>query len=319
MKIIDLITKNRNQLKHFIDLSLGDSLNRTYVNCTNIKKTPEEPDYIADLTLNWSQDLHNILKSILSFSHLTMNFTSVYCHQKPLADFGGIRSPEIGDILFVFKYTDIQGETNYNSLLLQAKRSKSQISSVSKNELHQLTLYTDWPKFKYKRAGILNGSEIDIHPKCISLGAKYLLIDPNASILTRIPGWFGFGCAVPNKSLVLSTEFSDEIIDFLAFNGGRSISSQSSITEDWSKMIWDLLEITKSKMSKRKNMDLKSFPRQVSHYEDGTYFMEIENKSSFFTDIGSGGNGKNEDDDSFLTNGEDGGVSTVFIEIYEND
>lgn len=321
MKIIDLISRDRVTLKYLIDKALIDSLNRTHSSSAKLHNKPQEPDFVADLTLKWTQELHNILKTILN-PYFSINLTSVYCHQKPLADFGKTPSPELGDILFVFKYTDIKGQITLNSLLLQAKMTSSNVSSVPKSELHQLGLYVDWPKFKYKRAGKLNGKAIDIHPKCITLGAKYLLIDPDTSILSGHPGLFGFGCAIPNKILVLSTEFTDEIIQLLTFNAGRSISTQSSITEDWSKMVWDLLDITKNKMTRRNNVGLKSFPRQVTSRLDGIYFMAIENDSSYYEDIhskfGSGNDGGQISDDSFSSNDESGGVSTIFIELNEN-
>lgn len=317
MKIIDLISRNRVSLKSLIDKSLIDSLKRTH----NHSAKPQEPDFVADLTLNWTQALRSILKATLN-PYFSINLTSVYCHQKPLADYGKTPSPELGDILFVFKYTDIKGQITLNSLLLQAKTTSSNVNSVPKSELHQLELYVDWPRFKYKRAGKLNGNAIDIHPKCITLGAKYLLIDPDTAILSGLPGLFGFGCAIPNKSLVLSTEFADEIINLLTFNAGRSISTESSITEDWSKMVWDLLNITKNKMTRRNNIGLKSFPRQVIPPLDTVYFMAIENNSSYYKDInnklGSGDNGGQLSDVPFSSNDESGGVSTIFIELNEN-
>ena len=79
MKIIDLISRNRLTLKGLIDKSLIDSLKRTHSSSTKLHNKPQEPDFIADLTLNWTQELHNILKTILN-PYFSINLTSVYCH-----------------------------------------------------------------------------------------------------------------------------------------------------------------------------------------------------------------------------------------------
>lgn len=62
---------------------------------------------------------------------------------------------------------------------------------------------------------------------------------------------------------------SSELIDLLKFKSGRTFDSNPYLTEDeWSKMIWDLLQIAAFKYSKRKNAQLKSFSRinECSHF-----------------------------------------------------
>ncbi|HDL17719.1 MAG TPA: hypothetical protein ENH29_01550, partial [Bacteroidetes bacterium] len=228
--------------------SLTKSIIRTHQRCAFLGNSAEEPDFIADLTLNWTQELHTILKLILH-PKLQIGLASVYCHQKPIVDFGQAKNPELGDILFVFKYTDLYGKTTINSLLLQVKKTSRQNFKISSNELHQLELYTKWPKFKYLRANALNGKTIDIHPKCVTQGARYLLIDPDPFLTLGLDGTFAFGCAIPDNLISIYSDFTNEILNFLMFATGRTISDKASITEDWSKMIWDLLSISKNKMT----------------------------------------------------------------------
>lgn len=247
MILINNIISNRTTLENLINNSLTKSIIRTHKRCRKIGNKPQEPDFIADLTLNWTKELLTILKLILH-PKLQIGITSVYCHQKPLVDLGQSPHPELGDILFVLKYTDVHGNTSLNSLLLQAKKTSKQSFKVPSSEFHQLELYLKWPKFKYLRANGLNGEIRDIHPKSITQGAKYLLIDPDPLMTLGLNGTFAFGTAIPNNIISISSDFENEILHFLTFTTGRTISDKSQITEDWSQMIWDLLFITKDKI-----------------------------------------------------------------------
>lgn len=70
------------------------------------------------------------------------------------------------------------------------------------------------------------------------------------------------GCAIPDDILCINDSLSSELIDLLKFKSGRTFDSNPYLTEDeWSIMIWDLLQIAAFKYSKRKNAQLKSFSR----------------------------------------------------------
>lgn len=209
---------------------------------------PQEPDYIAALVRNFPEKLREILtRNISSFD---FRVCGCFIHQKPLAEFidpkfSDMPSPEIGDLLIVYK--EIDGtDAKYNALLLQAKVIKSN-SAKTADALHQLVLYTQWPHFKYKRAGHLNGKERDIYPKTIHSGAQYLLINNGM-------GKTSFGCATANKSLNVSLSFAEQLIKLIEFQvGDIFVSNTGSTIDDWSKMIWDLLEISRdSKFNRRK-------------------------------------------------------------------
>ncbi|GAA0892595.1 hypothetical protein GCM10009122_22740 [Fulvivirga kasyanovii] len=275
----------------------------------------QEPDFIADLCINWASELMSILKLVLT-SKFQVSLTSVFCHQKPLADFGQKPRPELGDLLLVFKFADKKKLTTINSLLLQAKMSSSPQIHVPAGDT-QLHLYEKWPKYKYARAAHLNGCSRDIFPKTTTQGAKYLLIDPSSIFTLEQYGTFTYGCAMTNSLLTLNSDLASEIISFLQFINGRNIDNNGNITEDWSQMIWDLLSITKGKMTRRKNMGIGNFPRQATSNFDGCYFINIDQlNSSYYSDIIDelGGDYTNGN-----LNEDDGGVSTVFIEINENE
>jgi len=225
--------------------------------------------------------LFNNLKAV--FPKNKFSVTGVFCHQKPLADIGLSRDPEIGDLLLVYIYTDRIGNKKLNSILLQAKISNKPTITVSHTDEHQLKLYSEWPLFSYKRAGSLNGTKRDILPKTINDGAQYLLIDDHPIYgLSGMKGTFPMGCATPSKTLSINNDLPDEIIDFLKFKSGRAFEENPlSSKDDWTKMIWDLLNATKDKASKRKNAGISNFPRQVSNYFDGCCFFLTESNSIY--------------------------------------
>ena len=139
-------------------------------------------------------------------------------------------------------YKKIHGaEVVYNALLLQAKKLNGNTDSIyhhkiGYNDMHQLFLYTHWPKFIYRKANNLNGRKRSVIPKAITAGAQYLLIDRNA---VCTPFW----CAMPNDILVASKCLASQLVDFIEFQTGRTFV-KSAPRDSWSQMIWDLLEIS---------------------------------------------------------------------------
>lgn len=150
------------------------------------------------------------------------------------------KDPEIGDLLIVYK--KIHGaEVVYNALLLQAKKLNGNTDSIyhhkiGYNDMHQLFLYTHWPKFIYRKANNLNGRKRSVIPKAITAGAQYLLIDRNA---VCTPFW----CAMPNDILVASKCLASQLVDFVEFQTGRTFV-KCAPRDSWSQMIWDLLKIS---------------------------------------------------------------------------
>jgi hypothetical protein len=171
----------------------------------------------------------------------------VFCHQKPLADFGSVPCPELGDLLLVYIEEDQSSEIKCNSLLLQAKRVTKSSYTIYGHEEHQLKLYKEWPTFKYKRAGKLNGTERNIMPKTINIGAQYLLMKKpyNDEKL--------YGCAVPSNNLVFGSKFSQSILNLLKFSTGRAFDYKHPVEDDWTNMIWDLLNVAEEAKFNRKN------------------------------------------------------------------
>lgn len=308
------INDNWNVLYQLVSRAILRSAKVAVSSCGAIQKTAQEPDYVARLVMDFSPELYHILKVV--FPQLKFSVTGVYIHQKPLADIGSSPNPEIGDILFVYRESNSRRSIRLNSILLQAKVTSNTTMSIPSSEMHQFTLYSQWPTFTYRRAGNLDGQMRDILPKTITDGAQYLLIDNHPlSGLSGIHGTSPMGCATASNPLHLNAELSVEILNFLKFKSGRTCDDEQSATvDDWSKMIWDLIRIAEGKMSKRKNMGVNSFPRISTLLLDGMSTVI----SDFSSVIGNASKNEVGDNDQQDLYGDDsGGVSVIILESQE--
>ena len=306
-------------LKHCMDHAIKDAVRKVVTRCDALGTTPQEPDYIAGLSLYFTRKLYRILTRF--FVRHQFSVTGIFCHQKPIVDIGIGVNPELGDILFVYIYTDSTGTKKYNSLLLQAKVSTAMVLRVPPRDMHQLTLYRDWPEFIYRRAGVLNGITRNIQPKVASDGAQYLLIDNDpVTGLAGTAGTFPMGCAIAEESLSVNANLANEIVDFIKFKAGRAFEGDPLATgDDWTKMIWDLVTIARGRMSRRRNAGFPRFPRQTVYAttaDDGA-MLSFGSEYSSFDDIRDSGGGSGELHKHDNLNDEGPGISVVLIEASE--
>jgi hypothetical protein len=303
-----------------IHFAIRDSVYKTVKLCQARKTSPQEPDFVASLVLYFSNDLFDILETY--FPKNRFSITGVFCHQKPIVNIGASKMPELGDLLLVYVHTDSTKNKMCNSVLFQAKRTKSPHLKIASSDAHQLKLYTNWPDFTYYRAGKLNGVKRSIIPKSVSDGAQYLLIDEDPiNGLMGSPYDFPMGCATPSSKMILNNDFATEIVEFLKLKSGRAFDSDHSTTKDeWSKMIWDLLEATKTRAIRR-NMRSKPFDRQTINQMDGTCFF-VTTQDSIFGELhlSISGSGSDYSNDNFIDE-ENVGTSLILIESddTEND
>lgn len=298
------INVNKTRLKNSLDKALLDVMNWTESKC---RSKPQEPDYVVALTEKFTGELYRILR--VMFPNKKFSVTGVYCHQKPIVDINYGKRPELADLLMVYVDTDCKGQKIFNSLLLQAKISQTQEMKVSSGDLHQLELYKKWPEFEYHRAGKLNGETRNILPKTITTGAQYLLINNNPATngLNGNKKCVPMRCSLPDDILYTDKSFSDEIIDFLAFRTGRLFDDFSVKSDDWSKMIWDLLEMAKGVCSRRKNLGMSWFSRENECISYTQEYSEISWDNSVLNRICL-----NEGDERYFNN--EIGVPVILIE-----
>ena len=309
-------------LKVLIHRDIQDSVTLTVAKCAQLNTSPQEPDFIASMVLNFTPRLYRTLRDL--FPDTKFSVTGIFCHQKPIVNIGASKNPELGDLLFVYIHTDARGAKRYNSLLFQAKISRNVNTGVSPSDQHQLKLYAEWPVFTYLRAGKLNGQKRNVLPKTIHDGAQYLLIDdePETGLAGR-EDTFPMGCATPADLLCLNVDLATELVDFLKFKAGRAFEALSDQTEDdWTKMIWEMLDILKHKASRRNNIGISNFPRITTQEADGLCFSKSDwNITSFFQELQeelrySGNSGNN---DRYFEREErnDGAPSLILIESSE--
>jgi hypothetical protein len=270
MNAID-INENHHLLISEIQDIIVDILLETNFVCNKNGKQPQEPDFIASFSLDFTKRFFDILTHYYKQNYF--NVTSVFCHQSPyIRMINTDESCEIGDILFIYKYTDnskATGKEICNSLLFQAKMFDDQKPTKPDNAV-QLKLYSEWPRFEYKN----NKSRVirDIHPKTITDGAQYLLIERNltqdkiekyhydelpygwkiSELYVQSPIW----SAIPSEVLYKNTMFGTEIINFIKFKSGRTFDLAKPTNDEWSRMIYDILDLTTEKFFSRYNSSL---------------------------------------------------------------
>lgn len=210
----------------------------------------QEPDYVAKLVTILPRAIKNSLATMLPGRRV--NVGGAFIHQKPLAHFTtlkGYKDPELGDLLIVCCEQKAMGKV-YNALLLQAKCTNDVFNTYIPFD-HQFILYSQWPEFEYVRAGYLNGLRRSVSPKTITQGAQYLLIDKNhpsemftATVDIPLQGTTCLPCALASV---------------IAFDRGRTIKKNTF--DNWSNVIWDLLNISSSAVFNRRNAGFDNEPR----------------------------------------------------------
>ena len=245
-------------LKHSLYFAVAKAIESSIQGLTS----HQEPDLVASLVTNLPQKLSVVLSQYMS--GVKFNIGGCFIHQKPIVEFCdktiSTKKPEIGDLLLIYKEVNRNGN-RYNALLLQAKKTSNIYNSpVATNDKHQLALYTKWPKFRYRRAGILNGQERSICPKTVSAGAQYLLIDENFAT-PNMPVRWTFWCATPDDVLSASHSLAFQIVDLIEFQTGRPFIEKRQYMDHWSKMIWDLIDISASACFNRRPAGYRNQPR----------------------------------------------------------
>lgn len=90
--------KNEKNIKKDIASGITRCMNAIFLkhSCGN----PQEPDFVAELVNSLPQDIYNTLK--VYAPHYRYAISGIFCNQKPLANYGGVKNPELGDILLVY-------------------------------------------------------------------------------------------------------------------------------------------------------------------------------------------------------------------------
>jgi len=272
MPIISLLWQHRDELIRSFHIATISGLHNAWRRCERLGTTPQEPDFIAGLVVDSTPLIHSALNSVLSPHQVSVSMSAVFCHQTPQVTFGScpVASCELGDILFAYVHTPRVGPILRNAILFQAKASSSQPYQIHTGESDQLRLYLNWPDFTYTRATFLTGQKRFVTPKSPHSGAQYLLIDDRSphepmSGLLGFSGTYPVGCCMPDKFLHDHDHLASELFNLFIFRTGRPFEDKNTAAkaQDWSQVIWDLLESGIKKSFNRKNSGRRSVPRSA--------------------------------------------------------
>lgn len=295
MTITSTMWHNKDKLVQSFHLATIHGILNTWQRCVNLGTTPQEPDLVAGLVIESTPLILAALNSVLSSSRVSMSIFAVFCHQSPIVTFDATppASCELGDILFAYVHTTKNGTVRRNAILFQAKASSRQPYRIRNDESHQLHLYKDWPDFVYTRSSFLNGQKRIVTPKALHAGAQYLLIDDRPmndpmSGLLAFPGTYPVGCCMPDEFLNSHTDLASELFNLFLFRTGRSFDDRKMAAKmnDWSQVVWDVLETGVKKTFNRKDSGRKNVPRGMGdtiQMLDGASFARATSSQSCST------------------------------------
>ena len=287
--------QNRDKLVDSLHFATIHGIINTWRRCERLSTTPQEPDFVAGLVIESTPLIHSALKSVLSPRGISVSMCAVFCHQTPRVTFGSDPSAscELGDILFAYVHTPRVGPARRNALLFQAKASAKQPYRIHKAESDQLRLYMDWPDFTYTRSSFLTGQMRSVTPKAPHSGAQYMLIDDRPphepmSGLLALPGTYPVGCCMPDEALQDHDDLASELFYLFIFRTGRPFEDRypAGKKQDWSRVVWDLLETGLKKTFGRKNSGRSREPRSAGdtgHMLDGMSFCRASSWMSCST------------------------------------
>ena len=215
--------------------------------------------------------------------------------------------------------------------------SSKQPYPIRAAERHQLQLYAEWPDFRYARSSGLTGQTRNVNPKAPHAGAQYLLIDDRppdepASGLLGFPGTYPIGCCMPDEFLHDHADLASELFHLFLFRSGRAFEDHGAAgcANDWSQVVWDLIEYGMKYRFNRARSDRQNSPRTYAASADGLSFCQTSpnrridtvsqaighsDASRFFE---SGGDEPPRHSDRQTNDGEPrSGVSLILIETWE--
>lgn len=295
MSITTALWNNRDELVQSFHMATIYGILNTWGRCERLTTTPQEPDFVAGLVTESMPLIHSALNSVLPPRHISVSMCAIFCHQTPQVTFGSRPSAscELGDILFAYVHTPRTGAPRRNAILFQAKASARQPYRIHTSETDQLRLYRDWPDFEYTRSSFLNGQKRAVTPKTPHPGAQYLLIDDRPlnepmSGLLGFSGTYPVGCCMPDESLRDHSHLAAELFNLLIFRTGRPFEDKTSAAkkQDWSQVVWDLLDSGVKKSFRRKNSGRHRNPRSVGdavEMLDGMAFAQASSRLSCCT------------------------------------
>lgn len=239
-----------------------DTLLRMSVNGVKNRLLPhmamQEPDFTAAIVTEFP----NLMNKY--FIGGSWNIGASFAHQRPYVTFnnheGKSVTCELADLLLVC-HKNVDGYDRYNAALMQLKMDDNHdfLHCIhDKKELVQLELYETWPDFEFRYR---KGVTYSIKPKCVTPGAQYLFVNEIAYPLFT----HAMPAAIMNNDLDYT--LGRFLVAFTQWQTGRPIAPEADKNnDDWSKVIWDLIDANRKGFYNRRNIQHRQVPRNNGEF-----------------------------------------------------
>lgn len=271
----------------------------------------EEPDYTAALTLFLPDELrHNFGPKI--------KFGGCFVHQKPIVHFEGQKKGcELGDLLVLCRKI-IDKKERYNATLFQLKMAKVIVESPE-NKI-QYRLYVEWPRFTIGPVFDINNC-YDIGPKTVTPGAQYMYV------VHQYDEYYhdSFCHSIPEAKMAVDPQFSFSrfLWDFIHWQNGKPfVPEKAKVKDEWSRLIWSIVDKTRDVVFNRCNIGQKDKIRQNGDFfqfiTDSQYIRSQQSVYYDYLKTNPEGLKPNGDDPVIFNENEHGAMSILYIDMSNN-
>lgn len=299
-------------MNNYMISQINNALNQAVGQVATIMRagrSMQEPDYTAAITLCLPAKLEQLFGPKVKVG-------GCFVHQKPIVHFENQKKGcELGDLLVLCRKV-VDGEQRYNSALFQLKMAKSVVETP--DNLIQLKLYTEWPKFTIGPKFDSNKC-YDIEPKAVTSGAQYMFVVNPYNHSFYHDALFTHSIPEKNMPVDVSYSFGSFLWDFIHWQKGLPFAVEDlAATNAWSKLMWDVIARTNDVIFHRRNISNDGIPRQ-----NGDFFQFFTTKYNSeqrgcyldYLKTEKGGDVPNGGDPVIFDEKEHGAISILFIDI----
>jgi hypothetical protein len=210
------------------------------------RRPSSEVDFISSLIENGAGLLEHGWKPILAPAKIDVSVAGIFCHQSPKVEIKGPRprpmkrqSCELADLLVLHSHRTRPNKIYWRGALIQTKMYSS---SPLVPEDPQFWLYDNWPIFSVAARGFDKRNrdfDGDIRSGRYALvsNSDWKILPPNTPLVAQSAGSLDF-----DTFLVRMLYDMDPAQPSRTSSHGRQVYHKSS--KDWSKTIWDIVEVT---------------------------------------------------------------------------
>lgn len=247
--------------------------------------TTREEDYVATLIRVGTPLLAARWAEVLAPHGVSIRISGVFCHARPQVRFAHPGSPiELADLLIVHRHTAKTKRSVCRALLVQAKMSDDGTHVLASNDA-QLHLFTTWPDFNFVDRS-MDPAVRKLNEK--GKGSRYALVRKAHDFPEDISWPDQSPWAEAKAALLLegTKSFARTLGDMLLGRDGRP-TNLIRPTNDWSRLIAELLKITGAKTFRRSNIRLDPKPRLTETEFPGERTLFMAHSKSFTSAPGS--------------------------------